>query len=37
VLGRVRVNGSDSPAGLLAKLKGTDPNAAPTLRPQGGA
>ena len=37
VLGRVRVNGSDSPAGLLAKLRGTDPNAAPTLRPQGGA
>lgn len=37
VLGRVRVNGSDGPAGLLAKLKGTDPNAAPTLRPQGGA
>jgi peptidoglycan/xylan/chitin deacetylase (PgdA/CDA1 family) len=37
VLGRVRVNGSDSPAGLLPKLRGTDPNAAPTLRPQGGA
>jgi peptidoglycan/xylan/chitin deacetylase (PgdA/CDA1 family) len=37
VLGRVRVNGSDGPAGLLAKLRGTDPNAAPTLRPQGGA
>jgi len=37
VLGRVRVNGSDSPASLLAKLGGTDPNAAPTLRPQGGA
>ena len=37
VLGRVRVNGSDSAAGLLAKLKGTDPTAAPTLRAQGGA
>jgi peptidoglycan/xylan/chitin deacetylase (PgdA/CDA1 family) len=37
VLGRVRVNGSDGPAGLLAKLRATDPNAAPTLRPQGGA
>jgi peptidoglycan/xylan/chitin deacetylase (PgdA/CDA1 family) len=37
VLGRVRVNGSDSAAGLLAKLKATDPTAAPTLRPQGGA
>ena len=37
VLGRVRVNGSDGPAGLLAKLEGTDPTAAPTLRPQGGA
>jgi peptidoglycan/xylan/chitin deacetylase (PgdA/CDA1 family) len=37
VLGRVRVNGSDSPSSLLAKLKATDPNAAPTLRPQGGA
>ena len=36
VLGRVRVNGSDSVAGLLAKLKGTDPTAAPTLRAQGG-
>jgi peptidoglycan/xylan/chitin deacetylase (PgdA/CDA1 family) len=37
VLGRVRVNGSDSAAGLLAKLKSTDPNAAPVLRSQGGA
>jgi peptidoglycan/xylan/chitin deacetylase (PgdA/CDA1 family) len=37
VLGRVRVNGSDTAATLLAKLKATDPNAAPTLRPQGGA
>ena len=37
VLGRVRVNGSDSAAGLLDKLKATDPNAAPVLRPQGGA
>ena len=37
VLGRVRINGSDGPAGLLAKLRATDPNAAPTLRPQGGA
>jgi peptidoglycan/xylan/chitin deacetylase (PgdA/CDA1 family) len=37
VLGRVRVNGSDSPASLLAKLAATDPNASPTLRPQGGA
>ncbi len=37
VLGRVRVNGSDSPAGLLARLTGTDPSAAPTLRAQGGA
>lgn len=37
VLGRIRVNGSDSPAGLLTKLKGTDPNAAPTLRVQRGA
>jgi peptidoglycan/xylan/chitin deacetylase (PgdA/CDA1 family) len=37
VLGRMRVNGSDSAAGLLAKLKGTDPTAAPTLRVQGGA
>ena len=37
VLGRVRVNGSDSAAGLLAKLKATDPSAAPVLRPQGGA
>ena len=37
VLGRIRVNGSDSAAGLLAKLKATDPNAAPVLRLQGGA
>jgi peptidoglycan/xylan/chitin deacetylase (PgdA/CDA1 family) len=37
VLGRVRVNGSDGAAGLLAKLKATDPNAAPVLRSQGGA
>jgi peptidoglycan/xylan/chitin deacetylase (PgdA/CDA1 family) len=37
VLGRVRVNGSDSPSSLLGKLTGTDPSAAPTLRVQGGA
>jgi peptidoglycan/xylan/chitin deacetylase (PgdA/CDA1 family) len=37
VLGRIRVNGSDTAAGLVAKLKGSDPTAAPTLRPQGGA
>jgi peptidoglycan/xylan/chitin deacetylase (PgdA/CDA1 family) len=37
VLGRVRVNGSDTPTSLLAKLNATDPNGAPTLRPQGGA
>ena len=37
VLGRVRVNGSDSPSSLLGKLTGTDPTAAPTLRAQGGA
>ena len=37
VLGRVRVNGSDSAADLLAKLEAIDPKAAPTLRVQGGA
>jgi peptidoglycan/xylan/chitin deacetylase (PgdA/CDA1 family) len=37
VLGRVRVNGSDTPSALLSKLTGTDPTAAPTLRVQGGA
>ena len=36
VLGRIRVNGSDSPTSLLDKLSGTDPQATPILRPQGG-
>ena len=36
-LARVRVNRSDGAAGLLAKLKATDPSAAPVLRSQGGA
>jgi peptidoglycan/xylan/chitin deacetylase (PgdA/CDA1 family) len=37
VLGRVRVNGSDSAASLLAKLGAITPNGSPQLRVQGGA
>jgi peptidoglycan/xylan/chitin deacetylase (PgdA/CDA1 family) len=39
VLGRVRVNGSDSPGSLLAKLStlAANPDAPPSLRAQGGA
>ena len=36
VLGRVRVNGSDSAADLLAKLQAITPTAAPQLRVQSG-